>query len=105
LRLPRQRLGARYGASVSTSSRSIGTVLAKSTELRDIAKTVPMDRLLVETDAPYLAPKRWRGKRNEPSYVVNTAEVLAEVKGVTDEEIARITTENAFRCFSKMPQL
>lgn len=77
----------------------------KSTELRDIAKTVPMDRLLVETDAPYLAPKRWRGKRNEPSYVVNTAEVLAEVKGVSYEEIARITTENAFRCFSKMPQL
>ena len=77
----------------------------KSTELRDIAKTVPMDRLLVETDAPYLAPKRWRGKRNEPSYVVNTAEVLAEVKGVSYEEMARITTENAFRCFSKMPQL
>jgi len=77
----------------------------KSTELRDIAKTVPMDRLLVETDAPYLAPKRWRGKRNEPSYVVNTAEVLAEVKGVSCEEMARITTENAFRCFSKMPQL
>lgn len=77
----------------------------KSTELRDIARTVPMDRLLVETDAPYLAPKRWRGKRNEPSYVVNTAEVLAEVKGVSFEEIARITTENAFRCFSKMPRL
>lgn len=77
----------------------------KSTELRDIAKTVPMDRLLVETDAPYLAPKRWRGKRNEPSYVVNTAEVLAEVKGVSYEEIARITTENAFRCYSRMPRL
>lgn len=77
----------------------------KSTELRDIAATVPMDRLLVETDAPYLAPKRWRGKRNEPSYVVNTAEVLAEVKGVSYDEIARITTENAFRCFTKMPRL
>ncbi|MDZ7603611.1 MAG: TatD family hydrolase [Hoeflea sp.] len=77
----------------------------KSTELRDIAATVPMDRLLVETDAPYLAPKRWRGKRNEPSYVVNTAEVLAEVKGISHEEMARITTENAFRCFSKMPAL
>lgn len=77
----------------------------KSTELRDIAMTVPMDRLLVETDAPYLAPKRWRGKRNEPSYVVNTAEVLAEVKGVSFDEMARITTENAFRCYSKMPKL
>jgi hypothetical protein len=73
----------------------------KSTELREIAATVPMDRLLVETDAPYLAPKRWRGKRNEPSYVVNTAEVLAEVKGVSYEEIARITTANAFRCFRR----
>lgn len=77
----------------------------KSTELREIAATVPMDQLLVETDAPYLAPKRWRGKRNEPSYVVNTAEVLGEVKGVSYEEIARITTENAFRCYSKMPRL
>ena len=77
----------------------------KSTELRDIAATVPMDRLLVETDAPYLAPKRWRGKRNEPSYVVNTAEVLAEVKGVSFEDMAEITTANAFRCFSKMPAL
>jgi TatD DNase family protein len=77
----------------------------KSEELRDIARTVPTDRLLVETDAPYLAPKRWRGKRNEPSYVVNTAEVLAEVKGVSYEEMARITTENAFRCFSKMTRV
>ncbi len=77
----------------------------KSTELRDIAKGLPLDRLLVETDAPYLAPKPWRGKRNEPSYVVNTAEVLAETKGVSFEEIARITTENAFRVFSKMPRL
>ncbi|MGF9691350.1 TatD family hydrolase [Rhizobium sp. 0TCS1.26] len=77
----------------------------KSEELRAIAATVPVDRLLVETDAPYLAPKRWRGKRNEPSYVVNTAEVLADVKGVSVEEMARITTENAFRCFSKMTRV
>lgn len=77
----------------------------KSTELRDIAATVPLDRLLVETDAPYLAPKRWRGKRNEPSYVVNTAEVLAEVKGMSYEEMARITTENAFRVFTRMPKV
>lgn len=77
----------------------------KSEDIREIAKTVPLDRLLVETDAPYLAPKRWRGKRNEPSYVVNTAEVLAEVKGISYEEMARITTENAFRCFSKMTRV
>ncbi|MCM2451390.1 TatD family hydrolase [Agrobacterium vitis] len=77
----------------------------KSQELRDIAKDLPMDRLLVETDAPYLAPKRWRGKRNEPSYVVNTAEVLAEVKGVSYADIAAITTDYALRLFSKMPRL
>ena len=77
----------------------------KSGELRDIAKTIPHDRLLVETDAPYLAPKRWRGKRNEPSYVVNTAEILAETLDVEFEEMARITTENALRVFSKMPRL
>lgn len=77
----------------------------KSEDIREIAKTIPLDRLLVETDAPYLAPKRWRGKRNEPSYVVNTAEVLADVKGISYEEMARVTTENAFRCFSKMKKV
>lgn len=77
----------------------------KSGELRDIAKTIPHDRLLVETDAPYLAPKTWRGKRNEPSYVVNTAEILAETLDLEFEEMARITTENALRVFSKMPRV
>jgi len=77
----------------------------KSEELREIARTLPHDRLLVETDAPYLAPKRWRGKRNEPSYVVNTAEVLADTLGLSFEETAAITTENAFRIFSKMPRV
>jgi TatD DNase family protein len=94
--------GVKLGGYVSFSGI---LTFPKSTELRDIAKTVPMDRLLVETDAPYLAPKRWRGKRNEPSYVVNTAEVLAEVKGVSYEEMAQATTANAFRCFTKMPAL
>ncbi|MFN7024741.1 MAG: TatD family hydrolase [Pseudorhizobium sp.] len=77
----------------------------KSGELRDIAKTIPHDRLLVETDAPYLAPKTWRGKRNEPSYVVNTAEILAETLDLEFDDMARITTENAFRVFSKMPRV
>jgi TatD DNase family protein len=77
----------------------------KSEVLREIAKTIPHDRLLVETDAPYLAPKRWRGKRNEPSYDENTAEVLADTIGLSYEETARITTENAFRVFSKMPRV
>lgn len=96
------RVGVELGGYVSFSGI---LTFPKSEDLRDIAKTVPMDRLLVETDAPYLAPKRWRGKRNEPSYVVNTAEVLAECKGVSYEEMARITTDNAFRIFSKMPRL
>ncbi|WP_276118324.1 TatD family hydrolase [Pararhizobium qamdonense] len=77
----------------------------KSEELRAIAKTVPHDRMIVETDAPYLAPKPFRGKRNEPAYVAHTAKVLAETIGVSTDEIAAITTENAFRVFSKMPRL
>jgi TatD DNase family protein len=77
----------------------------KSEELREIAKTVPHDRMIVETDAPYLAPKPFRGKRNEPAYVAHTAQVLAETIGVSTEEIATITTDNAFRVFSKMPRL
>lgn len=96
------RTGVELGGYVSFSGI---LTFPKSQDIRDIAKTVPLDRLLVETDAPFLAPKRWRGKRNEPSYVVNTAEVLAEVHGVSYAEIAEITTENALRCFSKMPRL
>lgn len=96
------KTGVELGGYVSFSGI---LTFPKSTELRDIAKGLPLDRLLVETDAPYLAPKRWRGKRNEPSYVVNTAEILAETMGVSFDEMARITTENAFRLFSKMPRL
>jgi TatD DNase family protein len=73
----------------------------RSEEIRDIVKDVPLDRLLVETDSPYLAPMPYRGKRNEPSYVAHTAKVLADVKGVSLEEISQITTENFFRLFSK----
>ena len=75
-----------------------------STALRDIARAVPMDRLLVETDAPYLAPGKYRGKRNEPSFVTETARVLAETRGVSVDEIARQTTENFFRLFDKVPR-
>ncbi|RWB53662.1 TatD family hydrolase [Mesorhizobium sp.] len=75
-----------------------------STELRAIAADVPHDRLLVETDAPYLAPVPHRGKRNEPAFVTNTAKVLAETIGVSEAEIADITTENVFRLFTKMPR-
>ncbi len=73
-----------------------------SQDIRDIAKDAPLDRLLVETDAPYLAPVPNRGRRNEPGFVADTAAVLAEVKGVSLSEIARFTTENAERLFTKM---
>jgi TatD DNase family protein len=76
----------------------------RSDELRAIAADVPMDRLLVETDAPYLAPQPWRGKRNEPAYVAHTARVLADVKGVTAEAMAATTTANFFRLFTRVPR-
>lgn len=73
-------------------------------EIREIARDVPQERLLVETDAPYLAPVPHRGRRNEPAYVAETAKVLAEVRGVTPDAIAATTTENFFRLFSKVPR-
>ena len=92
--------------SRSVSSISFTGILTfkKSDELRAIARGLPADRILVETDAPYLAPGRYRGKRNEPAYVVETAKMLAETRGVSFEEIARQTTENFFRLFSKVPR-
>jgi TatD DNase family protein len=82
-----------------------GILTFKSSQsLRDIAKSLPADRILVETDSPYLAPVPYRGKRCEPAYVAETAKVLAETRGVTEAEIARQTTENFFRLFSKVPQ-
>jgi TatD DNase family protein len=76
-----------------------------SDALRAIAAELPADRILVETDAPYLAPKLFRGKRNEPAYVVETAKVLAETRGVSLDEIAQQTTANFFRLFGKVPRL
>src|SRR5262249_52369901 len=76
----------------------------KSDELRAIAAELPADRILVETDAPYLAPGRYRGKRNEPAHVIETARVLAEVRHISFEEAARQTTENFFRLFAKVPR-
>lgn len=78
-----------------------GPVTFKRSEaLRALLEKVPLERLLVETDSPYLAPVPYRGKRNEPAYVVESARVLAEVKGVTMEELASVTTENAAKLFN-----
>jgi TatD DNase family protein len=76
-----------------------------SEELREIARAAPLDRLLVETDAPYLAPMPHRGKRNEPTFVRHTAEVLAGVKGVSLDVLAAATTANAERVFARLPRL
>jgi TatD DNase family protein len=76
----------------------------KSDDLRAIAAALPADRILVETDSPYLAPGKFRGKRCEPAYVVETAKVLAETRGVSLEEISQQTTDNFFRLFSKVPR-
>jgi TatD DNase family protein len=79
-----------------------GIVTFKSAAaLREIARRVPADRILVETDAPYLAPVPKRGKRNEPSFVVHTASLLAELRGVAVETLAQQTTANFFRLFAK----
>jgi TatD DNase family protein len=91
--------GLAIGAYLSFS----GILTYKNAEdIRAAAKDVPLDRLLVETDAPYLAPVPYRGKTNEPAFVVRTLEKLAEIKGVPLEEMARQTNLNFFRLFSKV---
>jgi TatD DNase family protein len=76
----------------------------KSEDLRTTISGIPVDRLLVETDCPYLAPMPYRGKRNEPSYVAHTAAKLAEVKGISVAEMAQTTTDNFLRLFTKIPR-
>ncbi len=99
------------GAELARRSLALGGYVSfsgiltfkKSEEVRAIAAEVPLDRLLVETDAPYLAPMPHRGKRCEPAHVAETAKVLAAVKGVSPAEIAQITTDNFHRLFKKIP--
>lgn len=96
--------GVELGGYVSFS----GILTFKNSEdIRGIARDVPRERLLVETDAPYLAPPPYRGQRNEPAYVAKTAAVLAETIGMSEDEIAGQTTENFFRLFTKVtrPQM
>jgi TatD DNase family protein len=95
------RRGLALGGYISFS----GVVTFKNAEaLRYIALAVPSDRFLVETDAPYLAPAPFRGKTNEPAFVVETAKRLAALRGVRESEMARQTTENFFRLFKKVPR-
>jgi TatD DNase family protein len=91
--------------SLGLSISFTGILTFKNSQaLRDLAAELPADRIMVETDAPYLAPGKFRGKRNEPSYVVETAKVLAETRGVSLEEISRQTTANFYRLFDKVPR-
>lgn len=73
----------------------------KSEQLREDFAKIPLDRLLIETDSPYLAPVPWRGKTNEPSFVIKTAEVLSQIKKVDLKQISDITTKNFFDLFTK----
>jgi TatD DNase family protein len=93
--------GLELGLYISFS----GVLTFKTAEnLREIARTIPIDRLLVETDAPYLAPAPHRGRPNEPAFVVETARVLAQTIGLSFEELARITRANTLSIFTKMSE-
>jgi TatD DNase family protein len=77
-----------------------GIVTFKSAaDLRDVAAAVPLDRILIETDSPYLAPVPYRGKTNQPGYVKHVAAEIARVKGISVEEVGEVTTRNFFRLF------
>jgi TatD DNase family protein len=94
------RRGLALGGTISFS----GVLTFKNSQaLRDIAREVPLDRLLVETDAPYLAPEPLRGRSNEPANVVHTAARLAAIRGLSEAEIADATTANFARLFTKVP--
>jgi TatD DNase family protein len=72
--------------------------------LRQVAEKAPLDRILVETDCPYLPPQPWRGKRNEPAYVVATARQLAELRGLSLEEVAAHTWTNTLAAFGLLEE-
>ncbi|EGH00320.1 Putative deoxyribonuclease YcfH [gamma proteobacterium IMCC2047] len=93
--MAKQAMDMNYYISLS------GIVTFKNaTELREVAKQIPLDRLLIETDSPYLAPVPYRGKKNEPKYVAEVAKFLAELRGISVEELAQITRQNYFNLFN-----
>jgi TatD DNase family protein len=73
--------------------------------IHEVARLAPLDRILVETDAPYLAPVPYRGKRNEPSYVRHVAEGVARLRGITTDELASATTDNFYRIFNNLKKV
>ncbi|SFM86262.1 TatD family hydrolase [Methylobacterium pseudosasicola] len=91
-------VGIELGLSISFSGI---VTFRRSHALRDIARSVPLDRILVETDAPFLAPEPHRGRTNEPAYTADTAQSLAETLGLSAEDFARLTTANFFALFDK----
>ena len=97
-----ERRLAEKGLELGFYLSASGIITFKSAQaLRDVFSEVPSDRLLLETDAPYLAPVPYRGRKNEPAYMIKTAEMLASLKGVEMDELQRRTTENFFTLFSK----
>lgn len=98
---PLAELAVRHGMMVSFSGI---LTFNKARGVQDAARALPLDHLLVETDAPYLAPVPLRGKRNEPSYVVHTAAFLAKLKGIGSAELTAATTDNFLRLFAKVPR-
>jgi TatD DNase family protein len=80
-------------------SFSVGGVITFARDYDGVVRYIPMDRIVLETDAPYITPVPHRGRRNEPAYIVETAKKLGEIKDMTYEETARITTQNARRIF------
>jgi TatD DNase family protein len=81
-----------------------GVTTFKNAKLDDVIKYIPLKKIVLETDAPYLAPHPYRGKRNEPSYVPIIAKKIAEVKGISIEEVASVTTENALTVYQQLHQ-
>ena len=71
-------------------------------KLKEVAAAVPLERIVIETDCPYLAPSPYRGKRNNSAYLTYVVEAIAEIKGITKEEVERITYENAMRLYNKI---
>jgi len=94
-------MGLEMGAYVSFSGI---LTFNSAVQIRQVADMVPLDRLLVETDAPFLAPVPHRGKPNQPAFTAHTLAMLAEVKGISVEEMAQITSNNFFKLFDKTPR-